>query len=413
MLESRTRQRSRTSDIPGPQTDERIDFLADPVKEQKSSNDYTVRRILALLTLGLAIFVLLEVLIFRPAFYGRFVEPRSYAGYMEMLVDRERTLTPDGSPFRMTILGDSRIAEGFSEKRAEEQENGRWRFINAAIPGSTPRVWYCILRETDPGRDRSDFVVVPLEDYPDLDTFEDLSNRMLDLRIAILHLGLSDLPALVRSVDDWGDRWQVVRTLLLKGGTLKKDLQDFLDDPARRFRRIEQYHKEWAHSRHEYPGRDESLEGLQYDPSSGRFVFPRSLPERQRALLLRSVKEPPQRGVMHRYRRTWLTAIADYYRGTSTHVIFLRMPRGPIVAPYRKGAASTGVVFQLAREPNVDVLPEHLFDALEKPCYFFDSVHMNRAGREKFTKILVRALDELQTSINRDHIAADQAATGT
>jgi hypothetical protein len=392
---------------------ERMNGLTDSTARQDSLRNHSARRVLSLLFLGFLLFALLEVLIFRPEVYGRFVEPHSYPGYMEMLISRERSLAPDDSRFRMTIVGDSRIAEGFSEKRAEELEEGRWRFINNAIPGSTPRVWYYILRETDPRRDRSDFVVIPLQDYPDFDAFEDLSDRLLDLRIAIFHLGLSDLPGLMRSFDNWSDRWRVFRTVLLKGGTLKKDLQDLLSDPWRRLHRIEQSHERWARSRYEYPGREGSLEGLQYDPSTGEFVFPASLPDRQRKLLLRSLSEPPQRGVMRRYRQTWLTAIVDYYRNTSTHVVFLRMPRGPVVAPYRRGAGSRGIVFRLAREPNVELLPEHLFDALERPGYFFDSVHMNRTGREKFTEILVRALEELQASSNSDHSSVNRTATGT
>ena len=375
--------------------------------QRLSGRNHGVRRTVLSLILALLLFGLLEFLVFRPSLYGRFVEPRSYAGNLEMLILREDALpAPDSRP-RMTIVGDSRIAECFSETTADSLAGDRWRFVNAALPGSTPRLWYYILREIDPEKDRNSLVVVPLQDYPDIDPSENLANRMLDIRVAILHLGLSDLPNLLPSFDDWGSRFRVARAVLLKGGLLKEDVQDFILDPSRRFSRIELYRQGWPHWRHTYTGKEGSLEGVRYDPVSGEFTFPPSLSEQQRAQLVRSVKEPPQRGSMRSYRQRWLTALVDYYRGTSTRVVFLRMPRGPVVASYRKQPQKTGVVTDLARRPHVRMLPEDLFDELEQPRYFFDTLHLNSRGRERFTRILVRAL-----GMTREFGSADELSPG-
>lgn len=360
--------------------------------KEPAPREHDLRSVILPFVVGFVLFVSLECLVFRPALYGRIVAPRSYAGYFEMLVAGEKRLATQDPKPRMTIVGDSRIAEGFWEARAEEQVGGSWRFVNAAIPGSTPRVWFYLLRAIDPGRDRNRLVVIPLRDYPDFDIPEHLSNRMLDVRTAILHLGPLDLPRLLASFDGWGSRFRVLRAVLLKGEVLKEDLQDLLDDPLRRWNRIEQSARTWARSRHVYPGHKGSLEGLRYDPSSETFVFPTSVSEERRSRLVRSLSRPTQRGRMRRYRQLWLTAIVDYYRNSPTRVVFLRLPRGPIVASYRKEPSDPGVVDELARRPNVEELPEDLFDDLEKPRYFFDELHVNNLGRERFTTILIDAL---------------------
>jgi lysophospholipase L1-like esterase len=54
---------------------------------------------------------------------------------------------------------------------------------------------------------------------------------------------------------------------------------------------------------------------------------------------------------------------------------------------------------QLASRPNVIVLDEHLFEALERPELFGDPLHLNGAGMVKFSRVLAAAVrDRLGSS---------------
>jgi hypothetical protein len=49
-------------------------------------------------------------------------------------------------------------------------------------------------------------------------------------------------------------------------------------------------------------------------------------------------------------------------------------------------------VHELEKQPNVTLLPEHLFDELERPEIFHDEVHMNQLGHDRFSEILARQM---------------------
>jgi hypothetical protein len=45
-------------------------------------------------------------------------------------------------------------------------------------------------------------------------------------------------------------------------------------------------------------------------------------------------------------------------------------------------------VRELAAQPGVILLPEHLFDSIERPRLFIDQMHMNGPGCAEFSRML-------------------------
>jgi hypothetical protein len=77
----------------------------------------------------------------------------------------------------------------------------------------------------------------------------------------------------------------------------------------------------------------------------------------------------------------------DYYRGSGTKLIFLRVPRAP-VSPPDPPPKPNSAIRQIASQPNVIVLDERLFNQLEHPELFWDAQHLNKPGMEQFSRIL-------------------------
>src|SRR5947199_7923273 len=94
--------------------------------------------ILQISLVAVATVFLLDAAIFRNPVYIRWLEPESAAGSLELTVNsaaHQRLSAPN----RVLLFGDSQMTEGFSSKVAEQTAGSDWQFVNAAVPGSTPR----------------------------------------------------------------------------------------------------------------------------------------------------------------------------------------------------------------------------------------------------------------------------------
>jgi len=103
------------------------------------------------------------------------------------------------------------------------------------------------------------------------------------------------------------------------------------------------------------------------------------------------VREPaPQTGERGAYLKEWYGRVLDYYRGSRTRVIFLRLPRGPVVRPPAPGRR-TAALRELARvHPNAVLMPEETFDPLERGENFVDALHLNDGGSVAFSRLAAR-----------------------
>ena len=87
------------------------------------------------------------------------------------------------------------------------------------------------------------------------------------------------------------------------------------------------------------------------------------------------------------YLRYWYGKIIEYYRGSGTKLIFMRVPRAP-TSPPNPPPKLNSAIRQIASQPDVIVLDEHVFDQLEHPDFFWDGWHLNRPGMEAFSRLL-------------------------
>jgi hypothetical protein len=90
---------------------------------------------------SLLLFIALESAAFRSGWYEKYLEPDSTTAQVEYrLFWLNHTLSPKSS--QVLVIGDSRIAEGFSPRVAHDATSNELDFTNFGMPGTSPRVWY-------------------------------------------------------------------------------------------------------------------------------------------------------------------------------------------------------------------------------------------------------------------------------
>jgi hypothetical protein len=335
------------------------------------------------------VFFAAEGAVFRTGLYTRVLDPDSSVGLLVNLIEDEKRRSTTG-PNDVLAIGHSRMGFRPREANALENETGLY-FAEIIMPGSTPRCWHYMLRAVDPDARRYAAVLIGVDDYDDED-YEDLSAREMDIRYLAPLLGWGDVVSFTASYPDWPLRWLAFRAAVFKGYAYRADLQDFLVNHKRRMKRVEWTRRESAGFRYHHPWGQEDVSGLSVDWKTGTIQYPPQASQQQKeiirnVLLRETVEQTGQRG---RYLREWYGRIAAYYRGSRTRVIFLRLPRGPVVRP-RMFTPKSAVARELAREnASVLLLPEHAFDAFEEPVNFGDPMHLNGRGAAEFSRMAAR-----------------------
>jgi len=356
------------------------------------------RSICARCVVGFALFLVADAVLFGGVYF-RWVAPESSAGTIGVAIDnfshipRHRTA--------ILAIGDSRVSEGFSAavaQHAAASQSSPYTFFNAAVPGTTPRVWYYLLRQLDDPGQRLAAVVLMLTSYHD-DGQELLADR--DSDIAYLHplLGSADLADFPWTFASAANRVRALEAILLKGMFYSADLRDFLADPMRRVYNVTGWRRhgyDWIHA---YPGRAASLAGLAFDPGSGRLTLPPGRGEEQTSLLpayaerfQRLRKAAPENAAAAAYRRLWIGRIAALCRQAQVRLFVYRIPRGPLDYLAPPDDTPSGALARLEQAGMVEVLPAATFTALERPAFFFDRLHLNRTGRQRFSTMLAQSV---------------------
>lgn len=357
------------------------------------------------LVLAAAIVFTADALVFRTGWYPRLLQPDSSTANIERIIRIEGDKLASAAKARHHVVsvGDSRM--GFFVRFANQRWGGEgFRFGSLVLGGSLPRCWPYLLRAVDPDADRYAAVLIPLNDFDDLATEEDLAGRASDLHYLSGQLRVSDLAEFAGSYPDWLDRWTAARAILFKGFAYKRDVQEFIEQPQVRRDKVKLY-QEWEQWTYNYEGEARNLVGLEIDRKARTAKYPPGVPDDVRLLIERFLVPPPHppSAVTTAYRLKWLGKIVDRYRGTKTRLIFLRLARGPIPPdeplPTPPNLASS--VHQFAKEPHVTLIDEHFFDSLEKREFFMDPLHLNRAGFERFSHMLADEVHRiLLTSTN-------------
>jgi len=350
-------------------------------------------KILWLAICSVLVLFLLDAATFRTGFYVRYLEPASYAGSFESVLTagREKQFK---RPHHVLVLGDSQIAEGFSPQIADDAgAHDGFAFFNAAVGGATMRCWYYMVRDLDPDRTRFDVIVLPLRGYADVDDAEIHGDRD-DLRWVIARIRLSDIAAFSSSFMTPLIKLTVLREALFKGLVYRRDLREFLRDPAGRLQHVNDCRAACADSFYGYPGRTENLSGIWMDWATNTLHFPDGVgPQVQAEMKLHTnYRQWSVRGFERAYRKLWLGRIIQRYRGTRAKIVAVSLPYHPFPIPFSWRVDSDSFVSQASKNSQVTILDEHMFEDLEKPEFFFDVFHMNRTGRVSFSNRLANAL---------------------
>jgi D-alanyl-lipoteichoic acid acyltransferase DltB (MBOAT superfamily) len=332
------------------------------------------------LLVSAALIVAVNVVLFATPLYRGLVEPESRAGSFDRALAAADAAATD-APHDVLVLGDSRIYSGFDAARAEREAPGI-TFINAAVPGTTPRCWDVFDRALDPQAARFRAVVIPVDTYADDDSAigsVDGDDRYEDLHYIVFAASLSDVGRVSASFPHDDRRIEALFDLLLRGPLLRDDIANLLADPRGRVDAL-------AATRSAPRARDGSLAGLRVDFGRDTLVPPPLFPASQEAELERQVLRTGVASPSYAaYRREWLAPIVRRYRARGVPVIFVRIPTRPLhrVLP----APPSGTIAEFRRD-GARILPQASYVALERPELFADADHLNRLGAMRFSALL-------------------------
>jgi hypothetical protein len=339
------------------------------------------------LLLGIVAFICVDGAVFHSGLYVSILAPSSYAGRISRITRAEKERASSGLK-EVLVLGDSRIAEGFSATLANELGlPAGLKFVSLAEPAASANTWYYMVREVDPTTRRYAAIVVPYGIG-----YEPNSADPLRISMTAPLLRYGDWFHFASGFQRWSGRFRAFFACILRGSAYQDDVADLLAHPVARMRSIRQADK--MHSGREYKGRDYDLVGTSYDAATGQVTFAPKLTEAQRLAFRKSLIQPSQSDTEYslKLQRDWIPRIMNRYSHSPTAIVLTPLPRGPFLelAGFSRGYESvlpTSVIQRTSFS-----LPGHTFDFLEQPEYYFDAFHLNSKGRQKFTDTLVSEL---------------------
>ena len=339
------------------------------------------------LFLGIAALICVDGAIFHSGLYVSILAPSSYAGRVWRITRAEKERAPSALK-EVLVLGDSRIAEGFSATLANELGSPAGiKFVSLAEPAASANTWYYMVRELDPTTRRYAAIVVPYGIGYEPNNADPLR---ISMTAPLLRYG--DCFHFASGFQRWSGRFRAFIACILRGSAYQDDLVDLLAHPVARIRSVQQADK--MRSGPEYKGRDYDLVGTSYDAATGRVTFAPKLTETQRLAFRKSLIQPSQSDTEYslKLQRDWIPRIMDRYSHSPTAIVLTPLPRGPFLklAGFSRGYESVLPISVIQRTSFS--LPGHTFDFLEQPEYYFDAFHLNAKGRQKFTDTLVSEL---------------------
>jgi len=337
------------------------------------------------LLFGLVAFICVDGAVFHTRLYTSILAPDSYAGRIAAITQAEKQRQSSGLK-EVLVLGDSRMAEGFSTAVADELGSAvGLKFVNLAEPASTIVTWQYILREVDPTAQRYWAIIVPYGIGYEPKTAEGLRTSM-----AAPLLRYGDCFRFASAFQTWSGWFRAFTACILRGSAFQSDVVDFLQHPIARIRSI-QLEPTRLRSRAVYEGRDYDIVGTSYDPKTRQVTFPPRVTEAQLEVIRNSLVQPSQSETQHflKMQRDGIGQIFDRYSNSSTAIVLTPVPRSPFgELPGLSITGHSAFPSALAKKAAFS-LPEQTFDFLEKPEYYFDGYHLNAKGRQQFTRKLV------------------------
>ncbi len=280
------------------------------------------------------------------------------------------------------VFGDSRIYDGLLPRIAQRASGGL-HFINAGIPGTTPRVWNVFARALDPRGVRFRAIVIPVDTYADDDSAigsEDGNDRFADLHYIALRASPNEDREIVSSIGPSDERIEATIDLALRAPLVRDDVQAFASDPFARIAALRDPLPDLS-AEHALA---QSLTGLRADYAAQTLDLPRPIVGEELAHLRRQIFHVAQLDVAYLYYRyKWLGPIVARYRIAQTPVVFVRIPARPLHAA--PPAPASGILRAFARRVGAQLIPQEPYVALERPENFNDAEHLDRAGAVAFS----------------------------
>jgi len=339
------------------------------------------------LFLGIAAFVCVDGAVFHSGLYVSILAPNSYAGRVAKITRAEKERA-QSSPKEVLVLGDSRIAEGFSTQLANQLGSpAGLKFVSLAEPAASANTWYYMVREVDPTARRYSAIIIPYGIG-----YEPNSADPLRISMTAPLLRYGDCFHFASGFQRWSGRLRAFIACILRGSAYQDDVVDLLSHPVARMRSLQGINKKRSGS--EYKGRDYDLVGTSYDAATGQVTFAPKLTEAQRQAFRKSLIQPSQADTEYslKLQRDWIPRIVSRYSQSPTAIVLTPLPRGPFLEIAGFSSAYKSVLPNSVIQRATFSLPERTFDFLEKPEYYFDAYNLNAKGRQRFTEALVSEL---------------------
>lgn len=344
---------------------------------------------------SLASVFLLDAALFRTTLYMRWMEPDSSTGLTEYRLRAE--LEWQKTPGNLVLtFGDSRMA--YLPRVANQYTaSSGYVFRHAGTAGSSARDWYYLLRDLDANANRYQAIVVGLDDFEDEERQDIKQDDPRSLHYDIGRLRLGDIWEFAMSHRDRTNQWMAIRGGILKGIVMQSDIHDFLLRPNARVESARLQRRGWAGWAYDYDDEDRSLAGLAIDWNTRQFTFPPGMNPSYQKLFGETLLRPrgPNRATRAEFNRQWLGRMVNRYRNSPTRFVFIRLPRGPLTPLSEVPLNPTSTVRQLDQLPRVYLGSPSRYAELERPEYFKDPLHLNRAGAHAFSTMLVDEVREL------------------
>ena len=340
------------------------------------------------LFLGIAAFICLDGVIFHSGLYVSILAPDSYAGRVAEITRAERERASSALK-EVLVLGDSRMAEGFSTTLANELgSSSGLKFVSLAEPAASANTWYYMVREVDPTTRRYSAIVIPYGVG-----YEPNSADALRISMTAPLLRYEDCFHFASGFQRWSGRFRAFTACILRGSAYQDDVVDLLGHPLARIRSLRQESTR-MHSRAVYKGRDYDLVGTSYNAATGQVTFAAKLTEAQKLAFRKSLLQPSPSDTEYslKLQRDWIPRIMNRYSNSPTAIVLTPVPRGPFVELPGFSRGYDSVLPSSVIQRTTVSLPGHTFDFLENPEYYFDAFHLNAKGRQRFTETLVSEL---------------------
>jgi hypothetical protein len=336
------------------------------------------------LLLGIVAFICVDGAVFHSGLYVSILAPSSYAGRIWRITRAEKKRASSGLK-EVLVLGDSRIAEGFSSTLANELGSpAGLKFVSLAEPAASANTWYYMVREVDPITRRYAAIVIPYGIG-----YEPNSADPLRISMTAPLLRYGDCFHFASGFQRTSGRLRAFIACILRGSAYQDDVADLLAHPLARVTSVQQADK--MHPAREYKGRDYDLVGTSYDAATGQVTFAPKLTEAQRLAFRKSLIQPSQSDTAYslKLQRDWIPRIMDRYAHSPTAIVLTPLPRGPFLELAGLSRGYESVLPNSVIQRTSFAIPGHTFDFLEQPENYFDAFHLNAKGRQKFTERLV------------------------